>query len=81
MKYFVGLDVSLEQTSVCIVNDDGVIVREGKAGSEPAALAAWLAETSFEFQRLGLEAGPLSPWLYEAYEPPGSTPSASRPAG
>jgi transposase len=65
LKYFVGLDVSLEETSVCVVNDDGIIVREGKAGSEPAALAEWFAETGFEFQRLGLEAGPLSPWLYE----------------
>ena len=65
MKFFAGLDVSLDETAICVVGDDGVIVREGKTASDPAALAEWLSKSGVEFQRIGLEAGPLSPWLYE----------------
>jgi transposase len=65
MKYFAGLDVSLDETAVCVVSEEGVIVREGKADSNPQALVGWLSASGIELQRLGLEAGPLSPWLYE----------------
>ena len=65
MRYFAGLDVSLEETSVCVVDEDGAILREGKAASEPAALIDWLAGAGVELHRVGLEAGPLSPWLYD----------------
>ena len=65
MKYSAGLDVSLAETAICVVDDAGKIVCEGKAESEPAAIVAWLANTGLEFDRLGLEAGPLSPWLYD----------------
>jgi transposase len=65
MKYFAGLDVSFDETAVCVVSEEGVIVREGKAESDPAALVDWLSKSGVELQRLGLEAGPLSPWLYE----------------
>ena len=44
MKFFAGLDVSLDETAICVVGDDGVIVREGKTASDPAALAEWLSE-------------------------------------
>jgi transposase len=64
MKYFVGLDVSLQETAVCIVDEDGIVISEGKAASEPGALARWLATTELTIARVGLEAGPLSPWLY-----------------
>ena len=65
MKYFAGLDVSLNDTAVCVVDDVGTIIREGKAGSDPAALAEWLAAVGVHLDRVGLEAGPLSPWLYD----------------
>lgn len=65
MKYFAGLDVGLNETALCVVDEAGVIIHEGKAESEPAALMAWLAAVGVELQRIGLEAGPLSPWLYE----------------
>jgi transposase len=65
MKYFVGLDVSLDETTACLVDEDGSIIKEGKAESDPVALAIWLSGTGLELQRVGLEAGPLSPWLYE----------------
>ena len=64
MKHFAGLDVSLEQTSVCIVDVDGNIVRELKTASEPAALRAALEVYGGRLERVGLEAGPLSQHLY-----------------
>ena len=65
MTYFAGLDVSLEWTSVCVVDGDGGIVREAKVLSEPDALVAFFAEISMDVTRICLEAGPLSQWLYE----------------
>src|SRR3989440_12670308 len=64
MEHFAGLDVSVKDTSVCIVDDTGKIVREVKAASEPEALLAVLKNTIYRFKRVGLEAGPLSQWLY-----------------
>jgi transposase len=66
MDYFAGLDVSVKDTSVCIVDDAGRIVREVKVASEPAALLAVLRSPSYRFKRIGLEAGPLSQWLFSA---------------
>lgn len=64
MEYYAGIDVSLESASVCIVDDKGRIVREAKVASEPAALARWLKDVGVELTRIGLEAGPLSQWLF-----------------
>src|SRR6516165_10409687 len=64
MTYFVGLDVSVKETSVCIVDDAGKIVREARVASEPEALLQVLTNTIYRFERVGLEAGPLSQWLY-----------------
>ncbi len=66
MDYFAGLDVSVKETSVCIVDDTGKIVREVKVASEPAALLAVLRNAAYHFKRIGLEAGPLSQWLFGA---------------
>ncbi len=63
MKYFCGLDVSLNSTAICIVNQNGDIVREGQVPSEPAALNDWLQSINLPLTRVGLEAGSLSPWL------------------
>jgi len=64
MAYFAGLDVSVKETSVCIVDDAGKIVREVRVASEPEALLQVLTNTIYRFKRVGLEAGPLSQWLY-----------------
>src|ERR1041384_4784683 len=64
MDHYAGIDVSLECSSVCIVDATGKIVREGKVASEPEALMAWFGSLGFELTRVGLEAGPLSQWLY-----------------
>ena len=66
MEHFAGLDVSVKDTSVCIVDDTGKIVREVKVACEPAALLAVLKNPAYRFKRVGLEAGPLSQWLYSA---------------
>jgi transposase len=60
MDYFAGLDVSVKETSVCIVDDTGRIVREVKVASEPEALLQVLTNPAYRFKRIGLEAGPLS---------------------
>ena len=64
MEYYAGIDVSLEASSVCVVDGSGKIVREAKVLSEPEALIAWFKALPFALARIGLEAGPLSQWLY-----------------
>jgi transposase len=59
-------DVSVKDTSVCIVNDAGKIVREVKVASEPEVLLAVLKNPAYRFKRIELEAGPLSQWLFSA---------------
>ena len=59
MDHFAGLDVSVKDTSVCIVDSTGKIIREVKVASEPDALLAVLTNPAYHFKRIGLEAGPL----------------------
>ena len=66
MEHFAGLDVSVKETSICIVDDTGRIVREAKVASEPGALLQVLKTSAYQFKRIGLETGPLSQWLYSA---------------
>ena len=66
MDHYAGIDVSLELSSVCVVDATGRIVREAKVASEPEALVAWFRGLGLEVARVGLEAGPLSQWLYAA---------------
>jgi hypothetical protein len=69
MDHFAGLDVSVKVTSICIVDDAGKVVREVKVASEPEALLAVLKNPAYHFKRIGLEAGPLSQWLFGAELP------------
>ncbi|HEY2758175.1 MAG TPA: IS110 family transposase [Pseudolabrys sp.] len=71
MDYYAGIDVSLECSSVCVVDVTGKIAREGKVASEPEALVAWLRCLGLRLERIGLEAGPLSQWLYMAMKKAG----------
>jgi transposase len=66
MDHFAGLDVSVKDTSVCIVDGTGKIIREAKVASEPEALLRVLRNAAYHFKRIGLEAGPLSQWLFSA---------------
>jgi transposase len=65
MRYFAGLDVSLEETTVCIVDDGGLIVREARAASEPEALVAFFRGCGLVMERVGLEACSLTAWLHQ----------------
>jgi transposase len=65
MTYFAGLDVSLEETSICVVDEAGRIVKELRTASEPEALAVALLETGLALERIGLEACSLTAWLHE----------------
>ena len=64
MDHFAGLDVSVKETSVCILDDAGRIAKEVKVASEPQALLKVLGNPTYRFKRIGLEAGPLSQWLF-----------------
>ncbi len=66
MEYYAGIDVSLECSSLCVVDGTGKIVREGKVSSDPEELICWLRAQGQELHRIGLEAGPLSQWLFAA---------------
>ena len=66
MQHYVGLDVSVKETSVCIVDKAGKVMREVKVATKPEAILAVLTEEGLAIERIGLEAGPLSQWLYSA---------------
>jgi hypothetical protein len=66
MLYYVGLDVSVKETSVCIVDNAGKVMRGVKVATKPVAILAVLTEEGLAIERIGLEAGPLSQWLYSA---------------
>jgi len=71
MDHYAGIDVSLEASSICVVDGAGKIVREAKVASEPEALIRWFASLRLDVMRIGLEAGPLSQWLYAAMKQAG----------
>ena len=64
MEHYAGIDVSLESVSVCVVDGSGRIVCEAKVASEPEVLIGWFGGLGIVVARIGLEAGPLSQWLY-----------------
>jgi transposase len=64
MKHYAGLDVSVKETSVCILDEAGKICREVKVPSHPDDLIVALNDPAWRFERIGLEAGPLSQWLF-----------------
>ena len=64
MQYDAGIDVSLEQSSVCVVDAAGKIVKEAKVATDPHVLVTFFKGLGFPVTRIGLEAGPLSHWLH-----------------
>ena len=64
MKSYVGLDVSLKQTSICVVDESGSVVREGVVISDPEAIAAFVRLNAPGAVRIGLETGPTTTWLW-----------------
>jgi transposase len=64
LNYFAGLDVSLEETAICIIDDAGNIVREVRVASEPEALVGFFGACGMKMERVGLEACSLTAWLH-----------------
>src|SRR5438552_11700545 len=64
MEYYVGLDVSLKQTSICVVDRAGLVVREDVVDSDPEAILAYVRSKAPNAVRIGLETGPTSTWLW-----------------
>jgi transposase len=63
MELYVGLDVSMDETSICVVDSDGTIIKESKAATDPTAIHSALKAYTDRLQRVGLEAQAFSPWL------------------
>ena len=64
MELYVGMDVSLKETSICVVDGNGEIVSEGVVISEPAAIAEFIKSKAGSARRIGLETGPTTTWLW-----------------
>ena len=63
MEHYVGLDVSLKSTAICIVDRTGKIKREGVVSSDPEAIAEFIKSLALDIERIGLETGPTATWL------------------
>ncbi len=63
MKLFVGIDVSLAKSAICVISEHGTIVKAAETASAPQVLSRWLGDLDGRIALLGLEAGPLLQWL------------------
>jgi transposase len=64
MQFFVGIDVSLDSSSICVIDERGVLIKEGKTDSEPTAIARFVRHKGRKIEHVGLETGSLSQWLH-----------------
>ena len=71
MDYYVALDVSLKETSVCVLNADGSVAFEGRAPSDPVSLAQVIRTKAPRAVKIGLETGAISVWLWHALKAEG----------
>ena len=65
MAYYAGLDVSLEETAVCVIDEKGQVVKEARVASEPEALVGFFRKLGLAMERIGLEACSLTAWLHD----------------
>ena len=65
MEIYIGLDVSLASTAICVLGEKGKMVTEAQVASAPESLVAFMRELPHEIAAIGLEAGPLSHWLHK----------------
>ena len=61
---YVGLDVSLKETSICVIDDAGKIMWRGRTDTTPEAIASAVKQHAPHAVRIGLESGQLSTWLF-----------------
>ena len=74
MDVYIGLDVSLTSTAICVLDEKGKIVTEAQVASTPEALVSYMAKVPHEVAAIGLEAGPLSHWLHKGMTDAGFDP-------
>src|SRR5579863_9261740 len=67
MSYYVGLDVSVKLTAVCVLDEEGGVVRERVVASDPDDIGECIEEVGSAIGRIGMEAGPLAPWLFGGF--------------
>ncbi len=60
MKHYVGLDVSLKEVSICVIDAEGVVAAEAKVSTEPALIVSWIEERIGTVERIVHESGPLA---------------------
>ena len=77
MTYYAGLDVSLKEISICVIDNDGEVVARGAAPADPAGVAGWFKNRSLEPKRIVHESGQLSIWLQRGMAELGLPASAS----
>ena len=65
MEVYIGVDVSLASTAVCVLGERGTIMAEARVASAPAALVSFMQQVPYGIAAIGLEAGPLSQWLHQ----------------
>ncbi len=80
MERYVGMDVSLKETSICVVDGNGRIVCEGTVISEPSAIAEFIKAKAAGARRIGLETGPTTTWLWHELRSLAAGPSSSSAA-
>ena len=66
MSVFIGIDVSLASSAICVLGEGGKVLKEAKIASEPEAFVSFMKDLPYEITGIGLEAGPLSQWLHKA---------------
>lgn len=64
MQFFVGIDVSLDSSNICVIDERGVIIKEGKVASDPAVIARFIRHKGRKIEHVGLEAGALAQWFH-----------------
>ena len=62
--YYVGIDVSMKESALCILDDKGKIVRETKLPTDPEIIGRFIADTGLAIERIGLESGCTAAWLF-----------------
>lgn len=64
MRLFIGLDVSMTNTAICVISEQGKVIKNAEVMSEPEVLVRWLDNLDGSFSVIGLEEGPSSQWLH-----------------
>ena len=81
MEFFCGLDVGMDQTAICVVDDKGDVLLEVALVTEPDAIKSALSPYRGRLRRAGHEAGALSPWRPSTWRPAACPAQQDRPCG